>query len=391
MRQIKQSEGRMTSMEYNVDIVEISKTITDIIDDHILVCNQDGQIIFSNKAMQYSLGYDDAELKQKSFLEIIADIHIKKAESFIKSVSEEPSGWREFLFDGKHGLTELHIRIFNKNNLLYIYGNEKYAEYEIMKKKLDIEVANAIKIHKRSLPDSLPDAENISFAALYIPAQDLGGDLFDIFKVDNGLLNDYFEQYVCFVADVSGHGLDSAMLAIFVKDTISSYFRLKHIPGQVLSPKEIMNFVLEHYIKEGYPMEYLVCIFFAVFDLKTYELTYCNAGFHMCPILVADKDNIIELNNGGLPISTALNVELYDYKDYSLQLFPGMTLFIMSDGLPEQRAHNEFYEERLNKLITDIYNLKPFHIVEKIHKDFNDFVKYERINDDITLVIAKLS
>jgi len=63
----------------------------------------------------------------------------------------------------------------------------------------------------------------------------------------------------------------------------------------------------------------------------------------------------------------------------------------MSDGLPEQRAHNEFYEERLNKLITDIYNLKPFHIVEKIHKDFNDFVKYERINDDITLVIAKLS
>ena len=110
----------------------------------------------------------------------------------------------------------------------------------------------------------------------------------------------------------------------------------------------------------------------------------------MCPILVADRDNIIELNKGSFPISTALNFELYDYKDYSLKLLPGMTLFVMSDGLPEQRANSEFYEGRLNKLITEIYNLKPFHIIEKIHKDFNDFVKTEKINDDITLVVAKL-
>jgi len=378
-------------VEYNVDVVEISRTITDIIDDHILVCNPDWQIIFSNKAMQHSLGYADMELKQKSLLEIITDIHINKAESFIKNVSEKPSALEEFLFNGKHGLTKLHVKILKKNNLLYIYGNEKHAEYERIKKRMDIEVKNAIKIHRRSLPERLPDTENISFASLYIPAQDLGGDLFDVFKVDNGLLNDYFDQYVCFVADVSGHGLDSAMLAIFVKDTISSYFKLKHIPGQVLSPKEIMNFFLEQYIKEGYPMEYLVCIFFAVFDLKTYELTYCNAGFHICPILVADKGNIIELNKGSFPVTTAIDFDFYNYEDHSLHLFPEMTLFIMSDGLPEQRFDNEFYEERLKNLITDIYNLKPVHIVKKIHDDFNDFVKHERINDDITLVVAKLS
>lgn len=378
-------------MENSIDILEISETIVDIIDDHILVCKPGGEIIFSNSSMQSNLGYANMELKQKNFLDIVADIHIDKAESFIKNASEKLSGWEEFLFNGKYGLTKLHIKIFQKNDLIYIYGNEKYVEYERIRRKLDIEIANAIKIHKRSLPESLPDAENISFASLYIPAQDLGGDIFDVFKVDNGLLNDYFEQYVCFIADVSGHGLDSAMLAIFVKETINSYFRLKHIPGQVLSPKEIMHFFVEHYMKEGYPMEYLVCIFLIVFDLKTDELTYCNAGFHMCPLLVADKDNIIELNKGGLPISTALDIELYDYKDYSLQLSPDMALFIMSDGLPEQRFHNEFYESRLKKLITKIYNLKPAHIVHKIHEDFNDFLKYEKINDDITLVVVKLS
>lgn len=378
-------------MDDSFDILKINETIAHMIDDHILVCNSEGKIIFSNRSMQSYLGYTDIELKQKSFLDIIADIHINKAESFIKSVSEKPSDWKEILFNGKQGMTKLHIKLFQKNNLVYIYGNEKYVELERIQKKLDIEIANAIKIHKRSLPESLPNTDNISFASLYIPAQELGGDLFDVFKVDNGLLNDYFEQYVCFVADVSGHGLDSAMLAIFVKDTIRSYFRLKHIPGQVLSPKEIMHFFVEQYIKEGYPIEYLVCIFLVAFDLKTNELTYCNAGFHMCPVLVRDKENMIELNKGGFPISTAIDTDLYKYEDHSLHLSPEMTLFIMSDGLPEQRSNDEFYEDRLKNLFTEVYNLKPAHIVQKIHEDFNEFLKYEKINDDITLVVVKLS
>ena len=377
-------------MGYDFDILEINNTIADTIDDHFLVCNLDGKIIFSNKAMESNLGYTNMELKGKSFLDIIAGIHKNRVGDFLKSVSEKPSDWEEFLFNCKEGLTKLNIKIFQKNNYIYIYGNEKYVEYERIRRRLDIEITNAIKIHKQSLPKSLPNTEKISFASLYIPAQDLGGDIFDVFKVDNGLLNDYFEQYVCFIADVSGHGLDSAMLAIFVKETINSYFRLKHISGQVLSPKEIMDFFVEHYMKEGYPIEYLVCIVLVVFDLKTGELTYCNAGFHMCPLLVVDKDHVVELNKGGLPVSTALDIELYDYKDHSLQLSSEMTLFIMSDGLPEQRSHKKLYEDRLKKFITEIYNLKPAHIVKRIHEDFNNFTKYEKINDDITLVVVKL-
>ncbi len=377
-------------METGYDTVEINETIVDMIDDRILVCNTAGQIVFSNRSIRAYLGYTDSELKQKSFLDIITDIHMDKAKSFINSVSEEPSNWVEFFLNGKHDVLRLHLKLFRKDNLIYIYGNEKYVEYERIRKKLEVEIANAVKIHKRSLPVSLPDTENISFASLYVPAEEIGGDLFDAFKVDNGLLDDYFEQYVCFIADVSGHGLDSAMLAIFVKDTIRSFFRLKHVPGQLLSPKEIMHFFIEQYIKEGYPDEYLVCLFIAVFDLKTNELTYCNAGIHICPLLIKDEDNIIELSNAGLPISSGIDADLLKYEDFSLLLSPTMTLFIMSDGLPEQRSGNEFYEDRLKQLFTEIYSLKPFDIIRRIHEDFTDFLKYEKIKDDITLVVVKL-
>ncbi len=377
-------------MEMDFDITKINETIVDMIDDRILVCNTDGQIVFSNKAIQSFLGFTCSELKRKNIFDIIEDIHINKAKTIINSVSEEPSNWAEFLFHGRYDVLKLHLKFFRRNNLIYIYGNEKYVEYERIRRKLDVEIANAVKIHKRSLPESLPDTGDISFASLYIPAEELGGDLFDAFKVNNGLLDDYFDQYVCFIADVSGHGLDSAMLAIFVKDTIRSFFRLKHVPGQLLSPKEIMHFFIEQYIKEGYPDQYLVCLFIAVFDLKTNELTYCNAGLHTCPLMVKDKDNIIELNHAGLPISAAIDADLLKYEDFSLPLFANMTLFIMSDGLPEQRSNNEFYEDRLKKLLTEIYCMKPSHIIQGIHEDFTDFLQYEKIKDDITLVIVKL-
>ncbi len=377
-------------MEMDFDTTKINETIVGMIDDRILVCNAGGRIVFSNKAMQSYLGYTGSELQGKNFLDILEDIQAGKAKALLNSLSEEPTGWAEFLLHGRHHVLKLHLKFFRKDNLIYIYGNEKYVEYERIRKKLDIEITNAVKIHKRSLPESLPDTPNISFSSLYIPAEELGGDLFDAFKVENGLLDDYFEQYVCFIADVSGHGLDSAMLAIFVKDTIRSFFRLKHIPGQLLSPKEIMHFFIEQYLKEGYPDEYLVCLFIAVFDLKTKELTYCNAGLHTCPLLAGNGDDIVELNRAGLPISAAIGADLLIYEDSSLPLSPGMTLFIMSDGLPEQRSNNEFYEDRLKGLLGGIYCMDPPHIIRRIQEDFTDFLRYEKIKDDITLVVVKL-
>ncbi|PYG90283.1 sigma-B regulation protein RsbU (phosphoserine phosphatase) [Ruminiclostridium sufflavum DSM 19573] len=372
------------------ETAKINEAIVDMIEDYILVCGSDGQIVFSNRTVQLYLGYAKQELNEKSFFDIVSDIYVNKAEEFFSSASEEPSAWTEFLLQGKQEVLKLHFKILRKDGLIYIRGNEKYAEYERLQKRLDTEIANAIKIHNRSLPESLPDTGNISFKSLYIPAEEMGGDLFDAFKVDNGLLNDYFEHYVCFIADVSGHGLDSAMLAIFVKDTIRSFFTLKHVPGQLLSPKDIMHFFVEQYLKEGYPEEYLVCLFIAVFDFKTKELSYCNAGLHICPLLVKDKNNVIELKNAGLPVSSAIDVDLLRYEDSSLPLLQDMTMFIMSDGLPEQRSNNVFYEDRMKRLFTEACYMSSSDIIDRVYKDFTDFLGYEKIKDDITLIVVKL-
>lgn len=362
----------------------------DMIEDHIMVCKLDGTIIFTNLAIQNYLGHEEEELNGKNFLDMVGHNHYEKAEKLINS-SEDTSDYHEFLLKGKKSYIKLNLKLWKNDDLVYIYGNEKYVDYERIKTKLDIEIANAIKIHRQSLPEELPETDDISFSSLYIPAEDLGGDLYDAFKVDNGLLDDYYNQYVSFIADVSGHGLDSAMLAIFVKDTIRSYFNHKHSPGQVLSPKEVINFFLKAYMEEGYPMEYLVCIFLVVIDFETNELTYCNAGFHMAPLLIKDRNDIIQLNKGGFPITTAIDFDSYNYRDNTIEISEDMTLFLMSDGLAEQRSYGKTYEDRLIKLCREIYGLDAHEISKEIKKDLNDFLNYNSIDDDITLVVAKLS
>ncbi|MDQ2088170.1 PAS domain-containing protein [Herbivorax sp. ANBcel31] len=121
-------------MDKCFDIAKINETIVDMIDYHILVCNLEGQIVFSNKVMQAYLGYSDLELKQKSFLSVIGDIQINKAKSIIANVSQKPSKWGELMFNGKHHKFKLHVKFFQKRNLIYIYGNEKYVEYERIRK-----------------------------------------------------------------------------------------------------------------------------------------------------------------------------------------------------------------------------------------------------------------
>ena len=116
-------------MKKSFDIGKINGTIVDMIDDHILVCDRKGQIIFSNKAIQSFLGYTASELRQKSMNHIIADIHRNKAKAFMETVSEKPSDPEEFLLRGKRDMLKLHLKFF---------GTRIWSIFMVMKNMLNM-------------------------------------------------------------------------------------------------------------------------------------------------------------------------------------------------------------------------------------------------------------
>lgn len=252
-------------------------------------------------------------------------------------------------------------------------------EMEIMNKRLDEEINKAKRLHEKTLPRLTPEIDGLEVYAHYQPATNLGGDYYGYIQLDDALL--------FYILDVTGHGLDAAMLSSFVKNTINTYVRL--LPENTMpNPKEILNFLAHLYTKEGYPEDYFLCILLGVAYPKESSLIYSSAGLHV-PLLRFHEGSITELSVGNIPISAVVPREYLSYHNEKVDLLPGSTLFISTDGLIEQTADNRSYGDRHHAILRKIHYLPPPVIAEVINEDFKLFAGKLVGDDDITFLILQ--
>ncbi|UMZ74170.1 SpoIIE family protein phosphatase [Natranaerofaba carboxydovora] len=255
-----------------------------------------------------------------------------------------------------------------------------YIELETLYERLDKEINKAKEMHEKALPVIFPEVDNLSVSAFYQPAEMIGGDFYNVVKKDN--------QVVLYISDVTGHGLDSAMMSSFIKNTIDTYISL--CEGEI-SPGRILEFVTDRYLNEGYPDDFFICIYIVVFDQKNYELKYTGAGFHEPPIVDFGDGKEYFLNNVGLPISSAVPKDMLNFQSLRRDLAPGSTVLISSDGLSEQVVDGKYYGNRLKNVFYKYSNCPPELIIEAIKNDYVNFNNgILQGDDDITLVVFQV-
>lgn len=247
-------------------------------------------------------------------------------------------------------------------------SNEKNAKFEN-----DLNVASRIQMGM--LPKDFPQIGNIDLHALLHPAKVVGGDLYDFYIKNDEL---YFA-----VGDVSGKGLPASLLMAITK----AAFRF--ISGLGMSMAQILE-KLNNSISEGNETGMFVTFFCGRINLKTLEMTYCNAGHN--PIVV--------LPPSGKPyyLTAKSNLALgvfpdFKYEDQSLKLEPGTELLIYTDGVTEAERENksQYGEERLlawmaSKSIHNSAKEDCFELMEDVHK----FTQGNEQNDDITMMTIKI-
>ena len=132
--------------------------------------------------------------------------------------------------------------------------------------------------------------------------------------------------------------------------------------------------------------------FYAVFEESTGKLTYTNAG-HNAPLLVRRTSGepaigVDRLEVGGVPVG------LFDEAAYECQtvdFHPGDALLVFTDGVTEaeNKAGEEFGEERLVSFVRGLEDLPAGEVAERLMDRLNAFVEDAEQHDDITLVVLR--
>ena len=138
----------------------------------------------------------------------------------------------------------------------------------------ELEAAQRIQTGILPRAESLRDEARIDLAATMLPAREVGGDLYDFFRLDA-------DRLFFLVGDVAGKGL-SASIFMAISKALYKSATLRR-PDATIS--ELMRAANEEVSRDN-PEMFFVTVFAGILDLRSGELAYCNAG-HENPYVLA--------------------------------------------------------------------------------------------------------
>jgi len=249
----------------------------------------------------------------------------------------------------------------------------------------DLEAAAAIQ--RAHLPSHPPRAPHVEFAWVYSACRTLGGDMFNVFRLDERTLGTY-------VLDVAGHGTPAALLSVSLSRALvpspqqgGILKRLLPEPPyyEVVPPAEVARELNRRFRLMEQSGRYCTLLY-GVLDLETHEFRYVSAG-HPGPVELTAGCAKAHEEGGDIPVGVAADAA---YSEQSLALGSGSQLFLYTDGLSEamSRRRELFGAERmraaLERAAREASGVQGS--VQALCDELLDFTDGQRQRDDVTLV-----
>jgi len=250
------------------------------------------------------------------------------------------------------------------------------AQVELVKKeRLEKELDLARQVQQSMLPLEYPEVEGYSFFATYRSARHVGGDFFDIFR-----LND--REIGLVIADVSDKGMPAALYMALTRSL------LRAEAYRASSPKETLLNVNRLLLELG-GGENFVSVFYGILDTQECQLRYARAG-HDCPVLIRGGETK-QLVGAGVALGI-LEIEPGQMEECSTNLMQGDHLILFTDGLMDvmNPKGQPYGLERLQNLFLTHADGLPRVISENILEVLASYQDSADQFDDMTLMIVKV-
>ena len=383
--------------------------------DGIVTIGQDGVIQSVNPAAAYIFGHEPEDMigRDVNMLqpEPVRSEHPKYLRRYLETsqariigkVGREVEGLRK---DGSTVPLELAVsevlleggpdrpgeRLFT--GILRDITERKEAEAAILRAKelledkqrrIDRDLKAAADIQRSLLPSSSPVTGSVEIDWTFRPSQHIGGDIFNLFALDEHLLGAY-------ILDVSGHGVPSALVTVSVSQVLTPSELLTGLNWQghrvIRAPGQVMDDLSRDFPMERFDMFFTMS--YLILNTRTGELEYSNAG-HPPPLLTRASGELESLAEGAQLIG--LGDLAGPYPTGSARLEPGDMVLLYTDGLTEyMNPQREQYEQRrLEAVLSRMAGRHVDEVLEAIMDDVTAFGQGLEPDDDISMVCIRFT
>ena len=234
------------------------------------------------------------------------------------------------------------------------------------KHRREAEMNIARRIQQGFLPKKRFQIRDMQLNAIMIPTQDVGGDFYDYFCMDDDLL-------CTVIADVSGKGISAALFMASAITVVRQYAKLGYSPSKIL-------FHTNNTLCCNNPEQMFLTVFVGIYDNRTRKFAYANAG-HNPPYLISDKLRSLD-DSKGVAIG-GFEDEVYEEREVELK--EGDTVFLYTDGVSEAVSRDKkfFGTDRLEQILEQ---KSKEQCVVSVLEGVRNFAQNTPQSDDITML-----
>lgn len=241
------------------------------------------------------------------------------------------------------------------------------------KELLDKQLQMAKEVQTHLLPLSEPLIPGYDIAGICIPAEKIGGDYYDYLEMLDGRLG-------IAVADVSGHGISSALVMSAFRSQLRTYALRKASPAQIASE-------INERLPEFTGGNHFITMVYGLLDSSKDQVTFTRCG-HPSPLLLRADHSSESLKENRPAFGIYSKVQ---YMDETKTLSPGDLLVIYTDGVvdTENGQGKAFGIKRLMAIIGKNRGFSAKALIKEVINGTRQFNGFQPFQDDFTLVIIK--
>ena len=286
-------------------------------------------------------------------------------------------------FDKREVLARVKVQLKIRNLTKAL----KRANNDLIRKqkRIDENLEAGAEIQRSLMAINPPEAKTIEVVWRFMPCQRIGGDIFNILRLDE-------DHWAIYMLDVSGHGITSSMVAVSVSQMLQprvGFLLKKNIEKapyyEIVPPVEVLNEMDREYPIERFGKFFTMS--YCILNVKDGTLRYSNAG-HPPPVLLHKDGSLELLSEGGTIIGMG---GLLPFEEGRRKLCSGDKLFLYTDGIAEyQNEDGLFYDE--DRFFAELKRLKDrllSNIIDGVIESMMSFGNNTEPQDDISLLAVE--